>query len=260
MYKISVITVNYNDLNGLKSTVDSVINQTYKCIEYIVIDGGSNDGSKEFIDSHKNYFFYSVSEKDKGIYNAMNKGLAISTGEYVIFMNSGDVFFDNNVVEAVFSNPKLNADIIYGSTVCKIDNLGYVQPPFPLDYLEKMKTSPICHQSTFIKGSLMRSRGYNENYKILSDYDFFHSCYREGRSFERVEKIISIYDKTGFSASPKNYKQKYIERCLINNDKPSKVKGVLKLIQCYLYQLFPALMSKSNTRLNFQSVKSIRQL
>src|SRR5688572_27521016 len=99
MPKISIITINYNNLDGLKRTVDSVVNQTWQEFEYIVIDGGSTDGSGAYIESKSKHFHYWVSEPDKGIYNAMNKGIVKATGEYLLFLNSGDHFFNDTVLE-----------------------------------------------------------------------------------------------------------------------------------------------------------------
>ena len=96
--KISIITINYNNIQGLKQTLFSVLEQDYNNIEYIVIDGGSTDGSKELLRAKSDELFYWVSERDKGVYNAMNKGIAQSTGDYLIFMNSGDVFFNKHVL------------------------------------------------------------------------------------------------------------------------------------------------------------------
>jgi glycosyltransferase involved in cell wall biosynthesis len=98
MNKISVITINYNNLNGLINTVTSVFDQTYLQREFIIIDGGSTDGSKEFIEKKSTEFTYWVSEKDKGVYHAMNKGLAKATGDFCLFLNSGDILFKNNIL------------------------------------------------------------------------------------------------------------------------------------------------------------------
>ena len=113
MQKISIITITYNDLVGLKKTWQSIKCQKYKYYEWIVIDGGSTDGSKEFIIEHACEMSYWCSEKDKGVYNAQNKGTQHASGEYVIYMNSGDYFYDKHVLEKVFS-AEMTADIIYG--------------------------------------------------------------------------------------------------------------------------------------------------
>ena len=101
MTKISIITINYNDKIGLSKTINSVLNQSWQKFEFIVIDGGSNDGGLEVIEQHKDKIDYWVSEPDKGVYNAMNKGIKVAKGEYLIFMNSGDTFYDDNVLEKI---------------------------------------------------------------------------------------------------------------------------------------------------------------
>lgn len=222
--KISIVTINFNNLKGLKETISSVAGQKYDNKEIIVIDGGSTDGSAEYISQNKSLFVFSVSEKDKGIYNAMNKGVSHATGDYVIFMNSGDCFFDDNVIKDVF-NSSSDADIIYGCTLCRTSNdRAWLRRPHALNVMETNHISAICHQSAFIKTSLMQSIGYDERLRILADYDFFCKCYRNGVSFQEVNKIISVYDFTGISASPKSRRQSYVEMCLIHGEKPSDFK------------------------------------
>ena len=102
MSKISIITINYNDLKGLQKTFNSVVNQSNKDFEYIVIDGGSSDGGKEFLEQNSDKLAYWISEKDSGVYNAMNKGIKAAKGEYLLFLNSGDFLVDDNVIEKVF--------------------------------------------------------------------------------------------------------------------------------------------------------------
>ena len=112
---LSVITIVYNNVRDIERTMLSVLNQTYHAIEYIVIDGASTDGTLDIIKQYKNRITKLISEKDKGIYDAMNKGLAIATGDYVIFMNSGDEFYATDTVAKVFASAP-DADIYYGET------------------------------------------------------------------------------------------------------------------------------------------------
>ena len=114
--KLSIITVNLNNKDGLQKTIDSVISQTYKDFEWIIIDGGSTDGSKELIENYSDYVSYWVSEPDKGIYNAMNKGIKQSHGEYLQFLNSGDIFIEDNTLKQVVSQ-LVNEDIVFGYAV-----------------------------------------------------------------------------------------------------------------------------------------------
>ena len=101
--KLSIITINYNNKNGLQKTIDSVISQTFKDFEWIIIDGGSTDGSKELIEKYSQHITYWVSEPDKGIYNAMNKGIKVAKGEYLFFLNSGDYLVQPNTINQIFT-------------------------------------------------------------------------------------------------------------------------------------------------------------
>lgn len=210
---ISIITINYNNLQGLKETVSSVLSQEYKNKEYIVIDGGSNDGSREYITEQADKLHYWVSERDGGLYNAMNKGIVKSTGDYLIFMNSGDIFFDKHVLSEFFENKNYEADILYGNTVYKYGDKGIVR--FPQNLVVMQYELPFCHQSCFVKGDLMRSNLYDESYKLIADYAFFYSCWKKNRIFQHINKIVAIYDTTGVSADEKWAWQIYKEGCRI---------------------------------------------
>ena len=101
--KLSIVTINYNNLSGLQKTIDSVLQQSFKDYEWIIIDGGSTDGGKELLEKNQNHFAYWCSEPDKGIYNAINKGLSHATGDYIQFLNSGDWLYDSTILEKVFT-------------------------------------------------------------------------------------------------------------------------------------------------------------
>ena len=116
MIKLTIITINFNHAEGLKRTIDSIVNQTFTDYEWIVVDGGSTDGSKELIEQYKDHFAWWCSEPDKGVYNAMNKGITHAMGEYINFMNSGDIFATPTILEEIFSTPR-TADILYGRMV-----------------------------------------------------------------------------------------------------------------------------------------------
>lgn len=172
MPKVSIITINYNNLEGLKKTIESVINQTWKEFEYIVVDGGSTDGSLEYIESQKQYFDYWVSEPDKGIYNAMNKGILKATGEYLLFLNSGDHLYNNGVFKKNI-NKIVEYDLIYFDWEV-VGNSSSKIVVFP----DKLKFSNLFfgslpHQATFIKKMLFNKYGlYDENLEIASDWKF----------------------------------------------------------------------------------------
>lgn len=233
--KISIITINYNNLSGLKETIDSVLSQSYDSTEYIIIDGGSTDGSAEYIQSVSSNLAYWISEKDRGVYDAMNKGIDQATGDYLIFMNSGDRFFNSSVLSEIFRDKDYEEDVLVGSTIYSNGNTGIVRHPRNLDIM--LKELPFCHQSAFIKGTLMRSKKYDESYKIIADYQFFFQIWREGKTFLSIKKIVSIYDTSGLSSLQENAKTTYIERCKIWGKQPDvfdfyfrKFKAQLKRI------------------------------
>lgn len=207
MKKISIITINYNNIQGLVKTAESVINQTFKDYEYIVIDGGSTDGSREYIESINPKIDYWVSETDTGIYNAMNKGIEKATGEYLLFLNSGDYFLDNFVLEKNKNSFK-DFDLIYfniyfGNEKKKRE---VIYPDFLNFYLFFINT--ICHQAVFFRYDLFQKYGvYNENLKILSDWEFLlKSIFIHQVSYKHVDEFIVLYDDAGFSSNVVNHK------------------------------------------------------
>lgn len=244
--KVTVITINFNNLVGIKETVTSVLSQTYLDKELIVIDGGSSDGSAEYIREHKDSFAYSVSEKDKGIYNAMNKGVKQASGDYVIFMNSGDCFFNSDVLKDVFDDRDNSSDIVYGCTLCSpIPGKAFLRRPHALDVMQTNRISAICHQSAFIKCSLMKEVGYDERYKLLGDYAFFYYCYQHGCSFQEVNKIISVYETIGASSNPKNRWQTYMETCMIHSQTPKRYFFYTKMLRLSIKNSVKAILPAS---------------
>lgn len=193
--RLSVITINYNNALGLKKTLDSVFNQTSKDFEYIVIDGASSDDSVEVIKEYENIITYWVSEPDKGIYNAMNKGIARAKGDYCIFMNSGDVFYEKSTIERVLVNLDGTA-VITGST--KFAN-GIIEAPSEITFVNFLRNT-LAHQSSFIKTALLKKYGYDENYKIVSDWKFWiQVLVLDNLSYKSIDIVVSEYDLTGIS-------------------------------------------------------------
>ena len=200
MKKVSVITINFNNLSGLKRTIPSVLSQECNDYEYIVIDGGSTDGSKEYIASHQDGIDLWISEKDKGIYNAMNKGISLAHGEYCIFMNSGDHFFSSCALENAIK--ELNgSDYCVGRTVVVEDDfVSLSTPPQNLTF-DFIKENSLQHQSTFIKTSLLKQYPYDENLKIIADWEqFFENWYFRKCSYKAINTIISAYYMDGVSS------------------------------------------------------------
>lgn len=199
--KLSIITINYNNLKGLRKTIDSVLCQTWKDFEWIIIDGGSNDGSKELIEktaAECQNISYWCSEPDEGVYNAMNKGIAHANGEYLNFMNSGDMFFNPQVLFEIME--KLDGtDIVYGNTAFSNGAMSIAPKQISGDFFFMGYT--LCHQSCFIKTDLQKRYMYDENLKIVSDRKFFmQALLLDNASYMSSNKMISLYDITGISS------------------------------------------------------------
>ena len=205
MKKISIITINYNDCSGLQKTINSIVDQIYQEFEFIIIDGASTDGSKALIEKYSNTIDYWISEKDNGVYHAMNKGIKVATGEFIIFMNSCDCFYKPTILEEIAPLLVADFDIYYGDNYKVSPNSKRLKT-----YPEKLKFSffyhsSINHQSTFIRKSLFEKYFYyNEAYKITSDWEFFVYviCFANV-PYKYLKKTITLYDFTGISSNPK---------------------------------------------------------
>lgn len=207
--KLSIVTINYNDAEGLLKTMGSVIAQTCKEFEYIVVDGASTDGSVDVIKELENErvrelgTFKWISEKDSGIYEAMNKGVKMAKGEYVMMLNSADCFTNEHVVERVL--PELDGtDIVQGNLVelqsnGKIRNRGYGRSD--INYADVF-AGHFPHQASFCRHDLFERYGYfDETYRICGDTKFFMTCLGlYNASFKYVDIDITDYDCTGISS------------------------------------------------------------
>lgn len=209
--RLSIITINYNNKQGLQETIDSVVSQTYKDIEWIIIDGGSTDGSRELIEENAQYFTYWCSEPDKGIYNAMNKGIGQATGEYCLFLNSGDSLYSAHTLENVLKE-KYTQDFVYGYLINK-ENMKR-KACFARENLTAADffKSSLPHQATFMRKDVFDRYGlYDESCTIVSDWKFFlKTIVFENASIKYIDQPIAIFDNTGIS-SQKNKKLRVAE-------------------------------------------------
>ncbi len=214
--KISIITINYNNKIGLLETIKSVIEQSYDNYEFIIIDGNSSDGSKDIIAEHKTYLTYSASEPDNGIYHAMNKGTRIAKGDYLIYLNSGDTFFENNTLEKMAPFFSSNSDIIFGNMNCVGKDYSWIK-----DYKDEVidfnyfVRDTLPHQGAFIKNSLINNAEYpyDENLKICSDWKFFiDAIIKKNASLQHVPVIVANYNFDGFSSQPSSRSIIILER------------------------------------------------
>lgn len=196
---ISIITVVYNAYSLLEATIKSVLNQTYReNIEFAIIDGASTDGTLDIIEKYRNQVEYFISEKDLGIYDAMNKGILTVKGDYILFLNAGDEFYSKNVLSEVSGYLDNNIDVLYGNTYVKKENMGRVVRSYSLK--DDWKTIPYCHQSVFIKRVLLRKNLFDLDFKIAADYNQYHSLKRQKSIFKSIDTVISIYDDMGYSS------------------------------------------------------------
>jgi hypothetical protein len=196
--RYSIITINYNNQDGLKKTIKSVVNQTSTDYEFIVIDGGSTDGSIDVIKEIENHITYWVSEKDNGVYHAMNKGVAQAHGDYLLFMNSGDCFYAPDILSSV---GKYKEDIICGK-VLKGDSTSPSGHNKPTISLVDLMRGSLPHQAMFIKRELLVKHPYDENYKIMSDWKFCLETIIYGNcTFRACDTIVADYDTSGISTN-----------------------------------------------------------
>lgn len=199
---ISVITINYNDHVGLERTINSVLSQSYSEIEYIVVDGNSNDGSREIIEKNSWRITKWISEPDTGIYNAMNKGIRIATGEYCIMMNAGDVFYSSNVLEKASRALATGADIYNGNAIYVNENKQiewYRKGHKDISTLHFFRSS-ICHQATFIKTILLKKYFYDESLKMVSDWKFWiQTICKDHVSYKTIDIDICCFDTGGLT-------------------------------------------------------------
>ncbi|MBE7176690.1 MAG: glycosyltransferase [Mucilaginibacter polytrichastri] len=212
---LSVVTVVYNNVRDIENTLRSVTTQDYPNIEYLVIDGGSTDGTKEIIEKYGPQISRFVSEPDKGIYDAMNKALRLATGDYVIFMNSGDTFFDAATVSRVFASAD-NADIYYGETEMIGENgksLGRRRHKAPAVFTWKSFRygMSVSHQAIYIRRSL--TGFYDPAYQLSADIDWILHAAKKAKKIVRVDGYVARYLVGGMSK--KRHRQSLRERFLI---------------------------------------------
>lgn len=211
--KLSIITINYNNLKGLKKTVESVDSQILKGFEYIVIDGGSTDGSAEYMESQSGKIDYFISEPDKGVYHAMNKGIKKASGEYLLFLNSGDHFINNEALEKSI-NFLENRDFVYFNLKVVDENKQFIKEyPDKLSFSYFVKDT-LPHPATFIKKRIFDDFGlYDESLSIVADWKFFMDriC-KDNLRYKKVDSVLSTFYLDGLSSDSKNRSKIVAER------------------------------------------------
>lgn len=200
--KVSVITVCYNDRSGLEKTIKSVLSQRGVELDYIIMDGGSTDGSKDLVDQYRSLVAHAISEKDQGVFDAMNKGLNRAIGEYVIFMNSGDYFLQEDSLAKLTRGAEHYPDFIYGDIYFEYKEGRRKHIKFP----ERLRLSGLFnhflpHQATLTKRQLLVDRGgYDLRYKFIADSAFiWNAIVNDHSSYQHVDEIISVCEFGGLS-------------------------------------------------------------
>ena len=203
--KVTVVTAVLNDAGHIEQTILSVISQTDIEIEYIIVDGRSKDGTLELIGKYKDKISLLISEPDRGVYDAMNKGIKYSTGDFVYFLNSGDVLLNPSILSKIkLEELKEKNAIIYGNVIVAYGNIEALEKPRPFfNSKMKFKGIGICHQSMFFPGKLIRNEKYDLSYNIAADYDLAYRLWRKGTVFLYKDITIAKYDwGKGISSNP----------------------------------------------------------
>lgn len=213
--KISIITIVYNNVRDIEHTILSVINQTYSNIEYIIIDGASTDGTLDLIQKYRGSIDVLVSEKDKGIYDAMNKGLSKASGDYVLFLNSGDELYDNNTIQTIIEKGN-GADIIYGETKLVDESRNIIgdrrhKAPIEFDWKSFQYGMNVCHQAIYVKREI--AEPYDLQYKLSADVDWVIRAAKNAKTTQNVNCYVARYLVGGMSQ--KRHKQSLQERYAI---------------------------------------------
>jgi glycosyltransferase involved in cell wall biosynthesis len=212
--KISIITIVFNDVKHLEKTILSVINHHYNNIEYIIIDGGSTDGTIELIQKYSDKIAYWKSEPDKGIYDAMNKGLKSAAGDYVWFLNSGDVIYREDLLFVIFSEfCETLPDIVYGETMIFAEDgseigLRRLKAPENLNWKSLKDGMLVCHQSMLVSRKVAPM--YDLKYRFSADYDWMLSSLKKSEVIVNSYQIISAFLDGGISKN--NIKKSLLER------------------------------------------------
>ena len=244
---ISVVTVCFNAAATIEETIQSVLGQTYPKVEYIIIDGGSTDGTVDIIKRYADRLAYWVSEPDKGIYDAMNKGIAAASGDYINFMNAGDKFHNEKVLSDFAPYIDRTSDIVYGNFIRAYQDCKYFVAASPLTLLAKRMV--FCHQSAFIKVPFHKKYTYNTRFKIAGDYNFFYTSYFErDAKFQHIPVIVAEYDNTtGISKSGRTCWIACKEHVLAQNTTNKFVlytTSILLFLRASIKSLFPDNLNK----------------
>lgn len=248
---ISVVTVSYNAVSTIEDTILSVIDQSFDDFEYLIIDGGSSDGTLDVIQKYNSHIDCLLSESDRGIYDGMNKAIRNAQGQWILFMNCGDMFADSNVLKSLESslrNPCLG--VVYGDTIYQTTIGRYLLYPDSLSAMDFHL--PFCHQSCLVRTELIREAPFDLSYRYVADYDLFYRLYKRGVSFHYEHFPIAVYDSTdGFTATHRT--SCTLEHFKVNQRRPSwGFIARLKLTN-FLFRLLPVFCINAIRKKKYQA-------
>lgn len=258
--RISIITVCFNAETDIEKTILSVLSQTYRDIEYIVIDGKSTDNTVNLIKKYENQLTYWNSEKDRGIYDAMNKGIDIATGDWILFMNAGDVFHSNNVVQQIFSQ-KYSEDIgiIYGDVELDFGITGKMIRSLKSFNNNDCVITELCHQGVLTKASVLKELKYDLNFRIMSDINSFVQIHKKGYKHQYVPIVFSTFEATKGVSATKPFVS-LVESCKIQHVKKISMRYAKSLTKALCkYTLLKFLPCKLYNKIRFRHLQSIMQ-
>lgn len=197
---VSVVTVTFNNGKNIESTIRSVLNQDYTNIEYIIVDGASTDNTLQIIQSYNNSICYWISEKDNGVYDAMNKAIDLCSGDWIIFLNCGDYFVNNHVLSSIFKiDSVFTYDVLYGDAEYRYNSFKAVEQARQLNDLWK---GMICsHQAMFTKLKVMKEVFFDKTYKFAADFKLVNDLFYSGKRFLHVDAVIISAEVGGLTES-----------------------------------------------------------
>lgn len=249
----SIITVVFNGENNIEKTLKSVLDQDNSLFQYIVIDGKSEDKTMEIVRKYKSIDIV-ISDKDNGVYDAMNKGIELASGEWILFMNSGDTFVNKSTLKEVYKFIDDKSEIIYGDTIGIISKKKCYLKANSLESIIN-RGIPFCHQSVFVRTEILLKNKFNLKYKILSDFDMFRKFYMLGFTFKHINLPISIYDYEGgfsFNNPVLGFKEKSEIIGLVENKNEFKLFFLFLKLKVVIMKLLPDFFKHTYRKIKYK--------
>lgn len=229
-YKISVVTVAYNCEAEIEETIKSVLAQTYENVEYLIIDGASKDRTMDIVNKYKNSIDFISSEPDKGIYDAMNKGIIHASGDFIIFMNAGDSFYEPDSLKKIVRKIESDSTVVYGNIMKVAKQYKYLAKPSPVEQMTSHMT--VFHQATLMNLAYHKQNLFDTTFRSSGDYNFFYNAaLRDRVKFQYVQEIFANFECVD-GTSNSNFKRSIHENLRIwgkENDFLFKLK-----LECHL--------------------------